>query len=186
MADILRVRPRSKHMLTTTFVLSCSGLLAGCSLLFANVATAKKDMRTVESVAGFTRMASTGKYLVVVNVLPGEEMYTATEVAQRRPAKGEMTYGAKGRPTGPQVRHVEAHIYDRLTGLPLLEPRPVITVTDKQTGNRVTVPSKLMADVNIGKNDIHFGDNVLLPGNRDITVQVTLNDLEVSVDGHLD
>lgn len=143
-------------------------------------------MRSVESVAGFTRMASTGKYLVVVSVLPGEDIYTAAEVSDRRPAKGVLTYGAKGLGVGPQVRHVEAHIYDRLTGLPLVEPRPVITVTDKKSGNRITVPSKLMSDINVGKTDVHFGDNIVLPGDRDISVEVTLNDLEVTIDGHLD
>lgn len=140
----------------------------------------------VAAVAGFTKVAFTDRWLVVVNVLPAEPMYTPDEVAHEHPTWGEMTLEGEGGPTGPGVRHVEAHLYDRATGLPVDDPVPELEVLVHATGERVPIPAVLMQDVNIGAADVHFGDNVALPGDTDLTITVTIADEEMSLDGHLD
>ncbi|RMH81734.1 MAG: hypothetical protein D6683_03580 [Actinomyces sp.] len=140
----------------------------------------------VAAVAGFTKVAFTDRWLVVVNVLPAEPMYSPDEVAHDHPTWGEMAIEGEGSPTGPGVRHVEAHVYDRTTGLPVDRPVPALEVLVHATGERLPIPAVLMQDVNIGEADLHFGDNVALPGDTDLTVTVTIADEEVSLDGHLD
>ncbi len=141
----------------------------------------------VADVAGFTKIGFTDEHLVIVNVLPAERMYTQDEFDHEHPTVGELALHGDGSPMGSQGRHVEAHLYDRATGLPVAEPIPVLELIRHDTNEVVPIGSVLMQDVSIGAPDIHFGDNVQLPGGIAITVRVDLGDgKEVVVDGHLD
>ncbi len=141
----------------------------------------------VSAVAGFTKVGFVNDYLVVVNVLPGEEMYTVEEVAAEQPSIGEMTITGEGTDVARDSRHVEAHIYSRKTGLPVTDPVPAIRVTHGNADNTTTIDSVLMQDVNIGEGDIHFGDNVVLKGQTDLRIEVSLGQgQKVTVDGRLD
>ena len=67
------------------------------------------------------------------------------------PTVGEAILdGGVGDPTGLGVRHVEAHIYDRATGLPLSNIKPSIRVFNRTTGDHIDVPPTLMQDVIVG------------------------------------
>jgi hypothetical protein len=104
-----------------------------------------------------------------------------------RPTVGEAILdGGVGDPTGLGVRHVEAHVYDRTTGLPLSNIKPSIRVFNRTTGDHVEVPPTLMQDVVVGSPDIHYGNNVPVRGNSDISLEITVGKEEVTVDGHLD
>jgi hypothetical protein len=81
---------------------------------------------------------------------------------------------------------VEAHIYDVSTGLAVTDAVPSILLTNRSTGEVTVVPPTLMQDVNIGELDRHFGNNVYVSPNSDISVKVSVHGEEVSVDGHLD
>jgi hypothetical protein len=141
----------------------------------------------VSAVAGFTKVGFVSDYLVVVNVLPGEEMYTIEEVAAEQPSIGEMTIKGRGTDVAVDSRHVEAHIYSRETGLPVTVPVPVISVTDGNAENSTTIDSVLMQDVNVGNSDIHFGDNVVIEGQTDLRIEVSLGQgQKVTLDGRLD
>ena len=140
----------------------------------------------VASVAGWTRIALTTHYLLVVNVLPSERMFTDAEMKSLNPTAGEAILSGVGNPVGPGVRHVEAHIYDRTTGLPLSSVKPSIRVFNRTTGDHIDVAPTLMQDVIIGSADIHYGNNVPVSGNSDISLEVSVGDEEVTVDGHLD
>lgn len=140
----------------------------------------------VVAAAGWTRIAVTPGYYVVANVLPGERMFTAAEAANERPQEGELILAGKGRALGPNVRHVEAHVYDKRTGLPLTSVKPTIVVINQTTGERVDVESTLMQDVNIGAADVHYGNNVVVAGNSELRLVITVGDEEVMLDGHLD
>jgi hypothetical protein len=48
------------------------------------------------------------------------------------------------------------------------------------------VPPTLMQDVNIGAVDIHYGNNVLVRGDSDLSLVITVGHEEVTVDAHLD
>ena len=136
--------------------------------------------------AGWTRMATTESYLVVANVLPGERMFTTAEFKEMHPTEGELIIDGIGNALGDDVRHVEAHIYDRDTGRPLTTVHPTIVVLNRTSGVRRDVTPTLMQDVNIGAADIHFGNNVEVSGDSELSLTITIGDEEVTLDGHLD
>jgi len=140
----------------------------------------------VADVAGFTKIATTEHHIVVVNVLPAEHMYTVDEVAAEHPTEGEAVLEGPANPVVPNARHIEAHIYDRTTGLPITTITPTIAVTVVDTGERVEIPPTLMQDVVIGAPDRHFGNNVVVEGGHDVSVQVDIGEEEGVIDGHLD
>ena len=171
-------------------------LTAVASLAVANGSGAIVEARSghpheqslaVSDVAGFTKVGFTDDYLVVVNVLPGERMFTQEEFDHEHPTVGELALDGEGTPLGEKTRHVEAHVYARSTGLAVTEPEPILEVLRHDTNEVVRIKSVLMQDVAIGAPDIHFGDNVELPDGIDITVRVILGEgEEVVIDGRLD
>lgn len=174
---------------------SAAALAAGAAWLCACAAIrsdgpAKADAASAEqqvvSAAGWTRISTTKDYLLVVNVLPGEHMFTPAEMKSEHPVEGEQIIDGPGNPLGPNVRHVEAHVYDRTTGLPLSNVKTTITVVNRTTGDQIELVPTLMQDVSIGALDIHYGNNIPLAGNSDLSLRITVNGEEVTVDGHLD
>ncbi len=160
--------------------------VAGCGRLTSAGVDGSATTEGVVGAAGWTRIALTDDYFIVGNVLPGERMFTAAEAAREHPLEGELIIAGTGRALGPNVRHVEAHVYDRHTGLPLDTLKPTIVLFNQSTGERVEVGSTLMQDVNIGALDVHYGNNVTMAGNSDLHLVVTIGDEEVTLDGHLD
>lgn len=173
--------------------LAAAGILGGSILLSVravnartHVASQDVDPNVVTMNAGWTRAVLSESYLVVVNVLPAEPMFDMAEHAKTHATEGELIIEGSGQPTGTHMRHVEAHIYDRSTGEVVTDVVPRIVVTNRTTGEVVDVEPTLMQDVNIGVPDQHFGNNVMIMPDSDLTLRVTLGDEEVSVDGHLD
>ncbi|MEY2445475.1 MAG: hypothetical protein QOE00_2055 [Ilumatobacteraceae bacterium] len=165
--------------------LSIAVLLPACGLTSSGDHAADTP-QSVVAAAGWTRIAVTASYYVVANVLPGERMFTAAEVKKDRPQEGELILAGTGNALGPDVRHVEAHVYDKRTGLPLTSVKPTIVVLNQTTGDRVDVESTLMQDVNIGAPDVHYGNNVVVAGNSELRLVITVGNQEVTLDGHLD
>ena len=165
-----------------------TGSLAACSVLRTNAVDESK-IETADAVAGasgWTRAVLSEHYLVIVNVLPGEEMFTDDEKMSMHPTEGELILDGPGNDIGEHVRHVEAHVYDRATGAVVANVVPTITVTNRTTGEVLDVEPTLMQDLNIGEIDRHYGNNVMIMPDSDLQVHVTVGDEEVSVDGHLD
>ena len=140
----------------------------------------------VDEVAGFTKIATTEHYFVIVNVLPAERMYTPEGLAAEHPTVGEAVLRGPAAPVVPSARHVEAHIYDRKTGLPTTAVTPAITLVDHRSGARMSIDPTLMQDVIIGAADVHFGNNIVVAGDRDITLTVEVGADKVVLSGHLD
>jgi len=180
-----RVRAASALVIAAAGVLGV-GALAACSALRTEVIAEMEDADDVVAAAGWTRAVATEHYLVVVNVLPGEAMFTHAEHQQHHPTEGELILSGEGEPLGPTSRHVEAHIYDRATGLATSDAVPTITMVNRTTGERIEVEPTLMQDVNIGALDRHFGNNVAVPSDSDLSITVVVAGEEVTVDGHLD
>ena len=169
----------------------CIGALSAvtaCGVLRANGATppAAAIRMAISEATGWTRAATTEHYLVVVNVLPSESMMTRAEVQATHPTEGELIVDGIGLPYGAFIRHVEAHIYDRATGKAITGMVPSIKLTNRTTGEVIDVPPTLMQDVIIGPLDLHFGNNVPVADDSDISVLVTVDGEGVSVDGHID
>ena len=180
-------RGRGPRLRRAYLVPALSVVLGGCRLLGTEVdALTASKAQDVAGVAGWTRIATTQSYLVVANVLPAEHMYSKAENATEHPTAGELCIIGLGAPVGPLIRHVEAHVYDRLTGLPVTSVTPRITLVDRGTGRPTNVPSTLMQDLNIGALDIHFGNNIAIPSNSDLRLTVTIGNEEATFDGHLD
>jgi len=171
--------------LSVAFVLALVLVLAGCQLVGGVAGSSVVSDQDVVAAAGWTRVATTDRYLVVINVLPGEQMFTAAEAAAQHPIEGELILAGVGNRVGLNVRHVEAHVYDRVSGMALLDVSPVIVVVNRTTGVRIEVPATLMEDVNIGASDVHYGNNVVIPGGSDLSLTVLIGQQEVTVDGRL-
>ncbi len=140
----------------------------------------------VAEVAGFTKVATTNHYVVIVNVLPAERMFTTDEVASEHPLEGELVLRGPANPVVASARHVEAHVYDRVTGLPMTTVTPSIRLSDLASGAVIDVEPTMMQDVIIGAPDVHFGNNVVVDGDRDIRVAVDVGGEGVVISGHLD
>ena len=162
--------------------------LAACTALRADAAVEPQEASAAAGAAsaGWTRAVGSEHYLVVVNVLPGEAMFTEAERTEKHPTEGELIIDGPGNALGAHVRHVEAHVYDRATGAVVTDVVPTITITNRTTGEVTEVAPTLMQDVNIGVLDRHYGNNVTITPDSDLQVRVTLGDEQVSVDGHLD
>jgi hypothetical protein len=187
---IMRHRRRSHRLALWACAALCGAGLTACALSKDDTATSDHTNHAgssseVVSVAGWTRIATTPSYIVIANVLPGEEMFTADEVAMEHPLEGELTLLGPGEPIGGDARHVETHIYDRTTGLPLSDVDVTLVVTNRTTGEVLTVSPTLMQDVNIGPLDIHFGNNTQIPSSSNLSLTVKVDDEEVTVDGFL-
>jgi len=163
-----------------------STLLAGCRLVSSPADAHAVTDQDVAAAAGWTRIATTARYFVVANVLPGEQMFTRAQADAQHPIEGELIVSGLGNPLGVNVRHVEAHIYDRITGLPLSDITPSIEILNRTTGERIEVAPALMQDVTLGKPDLHYGNNVIVKGDSDLTLTVTIGHEAVTLDGHLD
>ena len=64
--------------------------------------------------------------------------------------------------------------------------KPHIVLLNRTTGQHIEVESTLMQDVNIGALDVHYGNNVIVIGDSDLRLTVTIGDEEAILDGHLD
>lgn len=130
----------------------------------------------VERNVGAARVVTTPHYLVLWVMLPAEHMYTPGEVALRHPGVGEQAFWGRIQPwTGPDRRHVEAHVYRLATGEVVRGAHPRITVTDLTAGGRTQVlPMTMMQDVVIGPSDLHYGNNLRLPYGHRYVVHFSL------------
>ncbi|MCU1401123.1 MAG: hypothetical protein JWN62_4232 [Acidimicrobiales bacterium] len=177
------VRARWPRVLTAV---TLAVVLSGCRLVNSSADAPSTSDQDVASAAGWTRIATTARYFVVANVLPGEHMFTRHEEETEHPTVGELIISGVGNPLGVDVRHVEAHIYDRTTGMPLSNVKPSINILNRSTGERIAVTPTLMQDVGIGALDIHYGNNVAVAGDSDLTLTIAVGDEVVTLDGHLD
>jgi hypothetical protein len=176
------------HVGVATVATVALGALASCSALRTDSIDESKveTASAVAAASGWTRAVVSEHYLVIVNVLPGESMFTDDEKMSMHPTEGELILNGKGNQTGEHVRHVEAHVYDRATGAVITDVTPTITVTNRTSGDIIEVAPTLMQDINIGEIDRHYGNNVMIMPDSDLQVRVSVGREEVSVDGHLD
>jgi len=138
-----------------------------------------------------------GNYKLTLMVGPQEQMYTQAQVDQQHPTSGEVMVSgsmtmpesspmagmappsaspASGMPMGSNVEHVELHVYDVSDGKTVTDANVTIEVIDNTAQNMSTnVPIATMYGVQAGMDDFHYGNNVVMPPNRDYTVNVAVN-----------
>ena len=138
-----------------------------------------------EDALGLTLMGLTPHYLVVLNIVGPEQMYSPGRAATVNPTEGEMILHGSMAKIVPGSRHTEAHIYSRTTGLPATDTVPTMIVTDLDAGTTVHPEQTLMQDVVIGSRDIHFGNNVAIARDHDFRITVAIGNEEVDFHGQL-
>ncbi len=76
----------------------------------------------------------------------------------------------------PGTRHLEAHICSRATGKVLAHAHPGITIVDETAGGETQqVPVAAMEGIGQGTGDLHYGNNVSMPGGHSFVVRVSLS-----------
>lgn len=122
--------------------------------------------------------ASTSSYVVTLDVGPVEQMYSAQQAASSHPAGGEiMLRGDMDMmASGPDAKHLEAHICSRSTGAVVSDANPTILLRDTTAGSPAkTVPVAVMQGVSDSSSDLHYGNNVVLTPGHSFQVTVRLN-----------
>lgn len=151
-------------------VVLMAGFLAGCG---------RQPRQSVEGVIGqqgLTQVTTTAHFIAVLNVVPPERMFTASQAAGLAPGTaGELIlFGDQGR-IGPETRHTEVHVYDKATGAAVSDATVSLTVQDRATGQITPVPATKMQDLALGAIDVHYGNNTELPAGHDFTITAVIN-----------
>jgi hypothetical protein len=149
------------------------------------VADVAGSAATPDEDLGLTLVQTSAHYIVVLNIVGPELMYTPEEAAKRHPTEGEYMLVGGMAAIVASSRHFEAHIYSKVTGAADTASTPVITVTDLTDGTVVQPEPTLMQDVIIGPRDIHFGNNVVIRADHDFSVHLVIGTEEVTFHGRL-
>lgn len=121
--------------------------------------------------------ATTANYVVALSVGAPEQMYSQEEANATHPSSGEvMLGGSMSDASGPNVRHVEAHICSRSTGAVVTGEQPVITIADTTANTPPQdMPVAEMQGVGQGASDYHYGNNAVLRPGHSYSITVRLN-----------
>lgn len=130
---------------------------------------------------GEARTQVTDHYRIALEIGPLTTMLMPDQASGA--TEGELMVGMPGIPMRtmdamnkgqPVNRHLEVHVHDKASGTVLSTPMPMIVLTDQTTGkSRYSATLALMYDIKTGPEDLHFGQNLYLPGGT-YTVTVTL------------
>jgi hypothetical protein len=113
--------------------------------------------------------AIVASYRVVLMIGPNEPMYTLADYRAHHYKSGEIIL--KGMmppmmtmaPGGMLVsHHLEVHLYNTHTGAVVASASVSIKLTDRHTNKGMLVTPLLMQGIGAGKQDIHYGNMVLL------------------------
>jgi hypothetical protein len=136
---------------------------------------------TVHAAAAGTqiKLGSTSTYNLVTEIGGLQAMYTPAQASSQHPKSGELMFsGSMTMPSNtanvsPGWHHLEVHIFDRKTGNVVKTVTPVITVTNKTTGQSQPIPLVVMQGIVEGPGDYHYGNNVdLSKGQYTVTVVI--------------
>jgi len=166
-------------MRTLSIPLAIAGILATTVLASAEESEVRQE-------------AETPHYHLVLLIGPNETVYTAAQARLERPSAGEIMLGGRvsggiadimpeaGGPargatvrSSPDLHHLELHVYSRATGRAVPEAHVTIAVTDGQRKRR-SMPIARMYGVDEGPEDLHYGNNVILPPGA-YTIETAIN-----------
>jgi len=144
-----------------------------------------------------------GSYKLTLMIGSQEQMYTQQQFDEQHPTSGEVMVSAtmtmtEGTPMagtgtpmsdmamgGTDIKHREVHVADA-TGKTVTDATVTIEVIDNTAQNMSTnVPISTMYGVQQGMSDLHYGNNVTMPANRDYMVNVNVNGQQGTFKFHL-
>jgi hypothetical protein len=132
--------------------------------------------------------ATTASYHMALVIGPAEQMMPGAQSTSGHPMQGEvmlkgqmvtlpgMSMGSGGGGMSPPVedRHLEVHVCSK-TGRVVQDAQPQISVTDNSAGGASQqVPVAVMEGAGQGVDDLHYGNNVVMPPGHDFTVLVVV------------
>ena len=168
---------------------AATAVLVACSQAAVNTAR-PQDANAGEQMAGMDMVSGTGahpehglvlttttdKYLIVLDVLAPEHMYTQADVARERPGAGELVVNGKATPTtGVNLRHMEVHVYDRVSGAVVMGEHPKLTLSDYTDDTTYNIDATEMRDIVIGEIDDHYGSNSSVAVGHEFSLHFELN-----------
>jgi hypothetical protein len=129
-------------------------------LAWSSVAAAGPQIRATATVAS---------YRAVLMIGPNEPMYTLADYRAHHYKTGEiilkgMMPSMMTMPQGGMLvpHHLEVHIYNLRTGSVVSSASVAIKLTDMHTKKGLVVTPLLMQGIGAGKQDLHYGNMVLL------------------------
>lgn len=179
-------RPMAKAALAAVLLTACAGATASERAVgTAGDVPVEEDAPAGDGSLGLTRVGTTEHYLVVLNIVPPEEMYLPAQAAAHHPTGGELILHGEMAAIEAQSRHTEAHVYSKVTGKPVTDVVPEIEIADRSDGTTQKPEATLMQDVVVGPRDIHFGNNVVIKAGHEFSVTVTIIHEAVTFSGRL-
>jgi hypothetical protein len=125
---------------------------------------------------GLTQVVTTARYIVVLNVVPPEQMYNRQEAASVPPGgAGELILIGRKAPIGPLTRHTEIHIYTKDAGAVVSDATVTMTLRDHASGQSLAIEATKMQDLALGPIDVHYGNNVTIATGHEFTLTATIN-----------
>lgn len=121
---------------------------------------------------------TTASYTITLDVGPVETMYTQQQVESSHPTTGEvMLGGVMSMASGPNARHLEAHICAKATDTVVSNVNPTITMQDTTSAGTApqSVPISVMQGVTSGSSDLHYGNNVSVTPGHSYSVTIVIN-----------
>ncbi len=141
-----------------TGVLALLALVAGSLLVTPRAdATAMQQSQT------------TAHYKIVLSIGAAATMLTPAQAAGATAGEAMVAMPGMAMPAmamtdqgQPVNHHLEVAVLDKTSGQVLTDPMPTITITNDATGGTRPLQAALMYDVQVGRSDLHFGNNVYL------------------------
>jgi hypothetical protein len=169
---------------------AAAAVLVACSQTAANTSgntagnSAGVDMAGMDMISGtgakpehgLVLTTTTDKYLIVLDILAPEQMYTEADVTKEHPGAGELVVNGKATPTtGVNLRHMEVHVYDRATGAVVMREHPKLTLSDYTDDVSYAIDATEMRDIVIGAIDDHYGSNSPVAVGHEFSLHFELN-----------
>ena len=164
-------------------------LATAAALLAAVAMSTPASARTIATgckAAPGMHLATTASYRLALRVGMPEKMYTRAQVRKMHPRHGEVMLRGSMSGSGMQMsgatRHLEVQLCSRGNRAVLTNAHPRITITDDTAkGMSMNVPIAVMEGIGAGVADLHYGNNVAMPGGHKFTVRVSLNGQRASL-----
>jgi hypothetical protein len=154
-----------------------AAVAAAASVLTATAPASKRFVTDCSAGMG-VHIATTPTYRLALNVGMPEMMYTPAQVRKLHPKSGEVMLRGKmmmGMKMGGSTRHLEVHICLRKNRAVITNAHPTITLMGpKANAMPMNVPIAVMEGIGAGTADLHYGNNVPMPGGQRFTVTVSL------------
>lgn len=122
--------------------------------------------------------ATTTSYVITLDVGPVETMWSQQQVDAQHPTTGEvMLGGVMSMASGPNARHLEAHVCAKANDTVVSNVNPTITMQDTTAAGSApqSVPISVMQGVTSGASDLHYGNNVTVIPGHSYSVTITVN-----------